>query len=318
MILAESSRGIKSGDAYSKYFSTEELEAEFARSIAGRTTVGKDRITAKRMAENLDEEIETIRRKVDNGNSRFTDYRQQLILKGLGKQPREICIPTARDMLVLVALKCVLKDVIGHSCATPKPQQVIADLHRTIIDDRFDYFIKIDIAEFYHSINHQKLEHALAYRLNVRKPQVLRLIHAAITTPSSSIGVPRQSRRISGLPEGLPISNLLANAYLSKIDADCRKNSPMGYFRYVDDIVILCDASYARTAKKFIVARVKKLGLTVNPEKMPEGTIGLKRLEYLGYVFDGGDVCIRRSSVVRMEQRLELLIKRYARATQAN
>ncbi len=309
---------MRSGDAYNTHFSKEGLEEIYARDVAGRTAVGKDRVTPQRLGDELDGAIETILRKADGGSYRFTNYRQLLVSKGLGKNPREICIPSARDMLVLAGLKAVLADVLGQTCQTPRPQPVIARLQQEMESGRFDHFMKIDVEEFYHSIDHQTLMHILRYRLRIRKPEVLKLIRAAISTPSSPMDAPSCPPRKAGLPEGLPISNILANAYMSGLDKDCASNSRICYFRYVDDIVILCDSAYASTAKRFVRSRLDRLGLNTNPNKRSKGTLRLDRLEYLGYVFDGAGVGIRRSSVLRLEQRIESLVKQCARGQQAN
>lgn len=312
--VKEKTTTIKSADSYTRWFTREGLKEVFIRDVLGRDVVGKDRMTGSVLNEIIDDELSVILRKVHDGSYRFADYRQVLILKGANKHPREICIPTARDALVLAALKEILKESMGPKCQTPKPQSVIEDLRRAVVSRQYNHFIKIDISEYYKSIKHEMLVHILQHYMWIRKPQVLQLVQGAITTPSTPMGAKRGKPRASGLPEGLSISNLLANAYLVNLDKDCERNTHIFFARYVDDIIVLCESAYAKKAVRFVIDRLNHLGLRINKEKMQEGSIGIRQFEYLGYVFDGDRLDIRTTAIRRIEQRLESLLKQYSRS----
>ncbi|MCG8883261.1 RNA-directed DNA polymerase (Reverse transcriptase) [Tenacibaculum finnmarkense] len=74
-----------------------------------------------------------------------------------------------------------------------------------------------------------------------------------------------------GIPQGLPISALLANMYMLPFDeAIINELTPkydVFYRRYSDDIVVLCDENLIDFVQKFIIYQVQKIDLTISAEK---------------------------------------------------
>jgi Reverse transcriptase (RNA-dependent DNA polymerase) len=124
-----------------------------------------------------------------------------------------------------------------------------------------------------------------------------------------------------GIPQGAPISDILANLYLIDFDALMEGYvRPLNgcYFRYSDDILIIVpgDAAAGRNARDYAMTQITDFGpqIKVKPEKtsivayMPdgeghaafefiEGTQGKNGLEYLGFRFDGHRVYLRDSTL---------------------
>ena len=124
-----------------------------------------DRITQNVFEENLDNNLEVIFRKVKAGTYRFTRYREMLISKGKGKEPRVISIPTIRDKLVLAMLHKILQDSFYEEVNEPLLHSIIGSVTKTIKEKDFDCFVKIDIKRFYASINHSILEEKVAAKI---------------------------------------------------------------------------------------------------------------------------------------------------------
>ena len=91
-----------------------------------------------------------------------------------------------------------------------------------------------------------------------------------------------KSERTIGVPEGLPISNTLANIYMHNIDRKYRKIDYISYYRYVDDILILVNEDKFLDIKKDISEDINELGLELNEKKDEE--LITESFEYLGYV----------------------------------
>ena len=133
-----------------------------------------------------------------------------------------------------------------------------------------------------------------------------------------------------GIPQGAPISDLIANFYL--LDFDVEMNSfatEKGgrYMRYSDDILLIVPGgeNEGNMVVNFVQERIKKYGnnLLIKPEKTCIGRFnktasdltyqrirglqGANGFEYLGFRFDGQYVYIRDSTVSRM----------YSKATRA-
>ena len=71
----------------------------------------------------------------------------------------------------------------------------------------------------------------------------------------------------AGLPQNRDASSFLANVYMLPIDQFMLKSNYQ-YFRYMDDIKIVCGSKYdARKALKILSLELRKLGLSVNSGK---------------------------------------------------
>ena len=112
-----------------------------------------------------------------------------------------------------------------------------------------------------------------------------------------------KTQRSKGIPEGLPISNALANIYMSGIDKKYQNIDGISYYRYVDDILILVNEEKFFAIKKEIAKDINELGLELN-EKKDEGKIS-EAFEYLGYTLSNDKVSVRKSSILKLEQSME-------------
>lgn len=295
---------MRAGIAWRRLFTREHLHEHYFEKVACSPSTGLDKITPKNFERDLDNNISLILRKVFDGTYSFTRYRQLLFLKGPNKPPRQVCVPTIRDKLTLSVLNELLCEVFGISCKTPMPHSVIHEISGNL--HRFDSFIKIDVSSFYASIPHDPLLRKL--RRKIRTPEIMLLIQNAIETEalSNATSQKEHNRRTLGLPEGLPISNALANIYLSDIDRKFEADSRIQYFRYVDDILILVNNSDMTAIEQMMVSDLSKLGLKTN-EKTDRGQIS-QGFEYLGYFISPVGATVRKSSKLKFERSLEELI----------
>ena len=85
-----------------KAYSPKMLNQIYKEKIQYRASAGMDNITPKVFGAHLTENIQIISKKVLAGTYNFTRYREILISKGRGKEPRVISIPTIRDKLAFL------------------------------------------------------------------------------------------------------------------------------------------------------------------------------------------------------------------------
>lgn len=288
-------------------FSKKHLSEHFQEKISPNNSVGLDKITVSKFNQNLNEELEIIERKVKGGTYKFTRFRQVLFLKGPNKEPRIISIPTVRDKLVTSVLNEFFLNIYGEECLSPLPQIVIANIQKEI--PFYESFIKIDISKFYSSINHRKLLRIIGRK--IRKKEIKSLIQKAISTETISLPI-KEKKDIDkikqGVPEGLPISNALANIYLSDIDKKYRDDSRVKYYRYVDDILILTDYENLTDIKETIYSDLKKLNLNVNKEKLASDSTTCP-FSFLGYYLCKSFTSVKRSSIYKLEDSIDQLLK---------
>ena len=297
--------------AFNAVFTEQHLKSLFEEKIQNRASVGLDWVTVGAFRERLDSEVDLIVRKCRAGTYHFTHYRELLISKGPNKLPRCISIPTVRDKLVLLALNEVLKRVYGLDIVTQTPQIVISQIQKEIENNIFDSYVKYDISSFYASVDHDKLL-SMLYR-RIRKKQVLSLIVGAITTATVAPNGPSaKAPRGRGLPEGLTISNSLANLYLMDMDRKYQ-NAPAStfrYWRYVDDILVLTSAAGRLHITENIGLDLKALGLSAAEGKTTDGPLEAG-FDYLGYYIKGSCFSVRQNSIVKLERSIEDIFRHY-------
>lgn len=151
-----------------------------------------------------------------------------------------------------------------------------------------------------------------------------------------------QNRNSFGIPQGAPLSDVLANIYLMDFDVKVKSWAEQqggSYWRYSDDILVVLpgDLDDGKEAFSFVSQEIVCHGerLSIKPEKtavvsfhskndeltysVPEGVRPANGLEYLGFRFDGKRVYLRDSTVSRFYRKLThfsrqeiiSLIKRY-------
>ena len=291
---------------WKKLFSRVHLNEHFQEKVKRKSSVGLDKITVSKFEKNIDDEIEIINRKVLNGTYHFTRYKQVLFSKGEENYPRVISIPTVRDKLVSSVLNELLSEIFGSQSKVSLPHVIIANIQKDIA--QYNQFIKIDISSFYSSIDHKKLMRFI--RRKIRKKEILSLIENSIKTETISLPMKKpgkKSIRKKGIPEGLPISNALANIYLSKIDEKYSADDRIKYFRYVDDILILVNSENFHEIYKSIKKDLHKLSLKTNKKEETGNTEN--SFSYLGYQICNTSITVRKISIYRLENAIEDLIK---------
>ena len=300
---------MQASKSWKKLFTKKYLRNIFNEKIVSSTSVGLDKISVKKFEQSLDENLEIILRKVNNASYKFTRYKMLLFSKGPNKNPRQICIPTVRDKLVSAVLNEILTDVYEKINLTPLPHVIINDIIQNC--GSYQCYIKLDISGFYGSICHEKLIRIIKRR--IRKKELVHLIENAIQT--KALYYPLQARsskglkRELGIPEGLSISNSLANIYLMGIDEKYKSIHHIKYYRYVDDILIFTNQEDSEAIKKEIQNDIKKLCLELSKNKYDSGLVN-DSFEYLGYNFEPGKVSVREKSVLKIEQSIEDLFKK--------
>jgi group II intron reverse transcriptase/maturase len=155
--------------------------------------------------------------------------------------------------------------------------------------------VDADLADYFGSIPHADLMKSLARRIVDRR--VLHLIRMWLECSVEETDErgrrtrtteAKDSRR--GIPQGSPISPLLANLYMRRFVLGWKK---LGLERslhsrivtYADDLVILCRRGHAEEALLRMREIMGKLKLTVNEEKTRICTVPEEEFDFLGWTF---------------------------------
>ncbi len=296
------------------YFDTTNLKNIFQKNkdkLSSSNSIGIDGVSCSNFMKSIDDELQLIDRKVNNGTYNFSNYKQKLLIKDENKT-RTISIPTQRDKFVLKILHDILKDI--YSIKTIMAKEYINDIEENICN--FDNYIKVDVTNFFPSVDHKILLDTLSQKL---PDDIVRLIEQAITQATIDISKRRKDRDINinrvGLPQGLPISGILADIYMQELDKKYQKRNTIKYYRYVDDILILCTKYNVKKLEKSINKDMKNIGLTIHPfgeniDKSFSGEIK-NEFQYLGYILSDKKLSVRESTVDKYISNINKLFSHY-------
>lgn len=283
-------------------FEKEKLRDIFNNEILKKSNSGIDRISASEFAANLDSSLELIKKKILDGSYKFSPYTEKLIIKGRNKFPRVISIPTIRDRIVIDILKKYLQEVFCDSVSHDLPNVFIKKIKEHIDSQRRPiFYYKTDISSFFDSLDHNILYNKLQSK--IEDVEILKLIANVIETPTvqaNSLKGNREKFNSKGVPQGLSISNILADIYMSDFDR-IMNSKPFFYKRYVDDIFIL---SNILNKYRLVKKNLKKIKLKNNFEKTSYGILNNTSIEYLGYSISDEKISIKDQNVQKFINRI--------------
>lgn len=229
----------------------------------------------------------------------YSPYLEKLISKGRNKRPRIISIPTIKDRIVLYVLKELLHQIFPECINNELVNIKIRNLHKFLLESHSGFIIKMDIKGFYDSINQNILLEKL--KLKTTSGLFLSLVENAIINPTVPKNHSKKDRQsffqYSGIPQGLSISNILANIYLYDFDQKIIVKCDY-YYRYVDDIFLICTADKKDDIYTSIKNMLQRLNLEINIDKTDIIEIGSNfNFTFLGYKLDNTKISIRPMSI---------------------
>lgn len=288
---------------------------EIYSSFSDVQAVGIDGTSKEKFDEILDSELSLIQRKIENNTYDFSFYKQKLIVKSTNKT-REISIPTLRDKLVIKYLDFYIRDKFEEVTKNIlNAQQIIKKVKDS--KNKYDSFIKVDIQNFFSSINHEILVNKL--KSNIDDETILNLITKVITQSTVDVNTPFKQRikynNKEGLPQGLSISGLLSEIYLFDLVQKYSIKDNLEFFRYVDDVLIFCKKSDIEEITKSLKSDFEDLKLTIhdfaiNSNKSSFGNIN-EPFEFLGYKFEDKLISVRETSIQKMYANISKIFTLY-------
>jgi RNA-directed DNA polymerase len=239
---------------------------------------GVDKMTWADYAKGLEERLTDLHRRVHTGAYRAQPSRRVYIPKADGRQ-RPLGIAALEDKIVQQALVAILTPIyeaeflgFSYGFRPGRSQHDALDaLAFGIKAKKICWIVDADVSQFFDALSHEWLIKFMEHRIADRR--VIRLVNKWLRA-----GVYEEGQRLEtseGVPQGAPISPLLANIYLhhayDQWVNQWRKRHAQGdmiVVRYADDSVT--GFRYRRDAEKFLAdlqTRLAKFSLSLHPEK---------------------------------------------------
>jgi RNA-directed DNA polymerase len=286
---------------FNKNIKIKNIKKVFDNTIKNKPSIGIDGINIKSYEKKQNSEFELINRKILNKTYNFSFYKEKLISKGKNKFPRIISIPTIRDKIVLKIIFNTLYEIFEEELTNELIHSKINKIKTSIQSGKFDSYIKTDIENFYPSINHEILVKFLHKK--TKKIQFTDLLIKSIkqeTVNKSNSHIEKYSNN-KGVPQGLSISNILASIYFIEFDKKHSSQINYEYFRYVDDILILCNKQDISSVFKLLENDMNNLDLKIHEigkskDKTEIGSLN-ETFYFLGYSYSNNLMSVRKSII---------------------
>jgi RNA-directed DNA polymerase len=213
-------------------------------------------------------------------------YRRREVPKEDGKV-RVISIPAIRDRVVQGALRLLLEPIFeadfslhSYGARPGRSAHQAVDEVRKGLNHQKHLAVDVDLKAFFDSIRHSRMLEKVARR--VQDGRVLALVKQFLKSTGQR-----------GIPQGSPLSPLLANVALNDLDhALGRGKGFLTYVRYLDDMVVLTFNSrrgrrWAERALERIREEAEAIGVELNTAKTRTVLLTDKgaRFAFLGFEY---------------------------------
>jgi RNA-directed DNA polymerase len=299
------------GRLLEKIVSRENMDKAWRRVKANKGAPGIDKMTIKEFPEFARTNWDNIRKSLLAGTYQPSPVKRVEIPKPTGGT-RPLGIPTVTDRIIQQAIYQVLMPLFDpgfsdHSYGF-RPGKSAHDAVfkvREYIREGYRIAVDMDLSKFFDTVNHDVLMHRMAQK--GRDKRVLRLIGKYLRAGVNVNGRLVVTRK--GVPQGGPLSPLLANILLDDLDKELESRGHR-FVRYADDFIILVKSMCAGervivSIQNFLERRLK---LKVNQDKSK--VAHTDKTDFLGFTFKGGKIRWSDSAFREFKRRVKDLTGR--------
>lgn len=264
----------------------ENLNRAYKKVVENKGASGIDGVTVEELGDYIKSNKDEIVKSIRNKTYFPKPVRRVYIPKSNGKM-RPLGIPTALDRTIQQAIAQPISDIYEEIFSEYsygfRPNRSCHDAIKqalNYLNDDYEWVIDIDIEQFFDKVNHDKLIQIL--REQVNDSATLNLIRKYLRAGVMEQGLVKATK--TGVPQGGPLSVVLSNIYLDKLDKELEQRG-LRFVRYADDVLIFTKSEMAanRVMKSISDWIERKLFLKVNAIKSK--VVRPTRSKYLGFTF---------------------------------
>jgi RNA-directed DNA polymerase len=295
-----------------RILSRDNLLRAWHRVRVNKGAAGVDSVTIDEFPAYLKEHWPEIKRKVLDGTYKPSPVKRVEIPKRAGGK-RPLGIPTVLDRVIQQAILQVLQPIFDSGFSESsfgfRPRRSAQDAVRKvrqIIDEGYKHVVDVDLSQFFDRVDHDLLMIRVARK--VKDKRVLRLIGLYLRCGVEVNGNILPTTK--GVPQGGPLSPLLANIMLDDFDKELEMREHH-FVRYADDFLIFVKSERAAQRVLRSVTRWLKhmLKLSINYEKSK--IVKANECDYLGFIFKNKRIIWSDESLENFKYNIRRLIPTY-------
>lgn len=292
----------------------ENMRSAYDRVLKNKGAAGCDRMGVEELKPYLQREWGKLKDQLVIGIYKPMPVLQVEIPKASGGK-RKLGIPTVTDRLIQQSLLQILSPVFeptfsvhSYGFRPGKSAQEAVKQSQEYIRAGYNWVVDMDLAQFFDEVPHDILMGRI--RRKVSDKPVLKLVRRYLEA-EVEIGGKRYTRT-KGVPQGGPLSPLLANILLDDLDKELERRGHR-FCRYADDcnIYVRSEKAGIRVKESLTVWLQKHLRLKVNEHKSAVDRVWMRA--FLGYTFlNRGTYPIKISnpSIARFKSKVKTLFRR--------
>lgn len=297
-----------------RILSRENLRKALRRVEKNKGSHGVDGMTVESLRAYLMTHWASIRASIEDGIYVPSPVRRVEIPKPTGGV-RLLGIPTVLDRFIQQAIAQILTPLFdptfsefSYGFRPGRRGHDAVKKARSYMEAGYRWVVDIDLEKFFDRVNHDRLMGTLAKR--IQDKTLLKLIRRYLESGVMSSGVKVANEQ--GVPQGGPLSPLLANIVLDELDKELERRGHR-FVRYADDCNIYVKS---RRAGERVMASISrfiedKLRLKINMEKSAVDRPWKRK--FLGFSFTWGrkpKIRVAKESLKQVKQKLKELTSR--------
>ena len=264
----------------------ENLKAAIKAVKGNKGAAGIDKMPVEELDGYFAEHGDEIKAQIRAKQYKPQPVRRVYIPKANGKQ-RPLGIPTVVDRVIQQATAQVLSlgyeryfSQYSHGFRPHRSCHTAMEQALEYLNEGYEWVIDLDIEKYFDTVNHDKLVSIL--REHINDATTLHLIRAFLRAGVMENGLVSPSEK--GVPQGGPLSPVLSNVYLDKLDKELEARG-LHFVRYADDCNIFVRSELAadRVMKSVTSWLERKLRLKVSATKTK--VVRPTKSTFLGFTF---------------------------------
>jgi RNA-directed DNA polymerase len=296
---------------YERIFSLSNVKSAWKRVRSNKGAAGIDGVSIQAFPELFRDQWGNIRESLLNGTYKPLPVKRVEIPKATGGT-RPLGILTVLDRLFQQAIAQVLVPIFDPGFSEFsygfRPGKSAHDAVRKVreyIQAGYRIAVDMDLSKFFDSVNHDVLMHRVARK--IRDKRVLRLIGKYLRAGVMVNGRLQSTRK--GVPQGGPLSPLLANILLDDLDKELERRGHK-FVRYADDFIILVKSQQAGERVMASVRRFLERKLKLKVSEAKSRVTKTDQTNFLGFTFKGTKIRWSDAAFKEFKRRIKRLTGR--------